>query len=62
MQKLMDTVKKFRSVNWTEREKVLLVQNVLEREDELFGRNKGGSREVVTRHRAWAELQEILNA
>lgn len=58
----MDSGKKFRSVNWTEREKVLLVQSILEREDELFGRNKGGSREVITRHRAWAELQSVLNA
>ncbi|KAH3876503.1 hypothetical protein DPMN_000348 [Dreissena polymorpha] len=54
--------RKARSANWTEREKMLLVQTILEHEEDLFSRHNGGaSRDLDSRHKSWADLQELLN-
>jgi hypothetical protein len=55
-----------RSENWNEKEKILLVEKVLEREKVLFGKLKGcGGMGGVThsdKERAWIEVAEAVNA
>ncbi|KAL3881753.1 hypothetical protein ACJMK2_028148 [Sinanodonta woodiana] len=55
-----------RSGNWNEKEKIILVQKVLEKENIIFGKLKGcGGVGGVThsdKERAWVEVTEAVNA
>ena len=58
--------KKAGSVNWSERDKIILVQNVFNQEDKvegcLFGKFKGTGRDIKVRNDAWEEVSRSCNA
>ncbi|XP_061188064.1 myb/SANT-like DNA-binding domain-containing protein 4 [Saccostrea echinata] len=53
-----------RRPNWTEKEKLVLVEAVRQREDRLFGKMKGsgGVKNVKLKEGAWEEVAEAVNA
>ena len=62
----VDNKKKNRSVNWSERDRVILVQRVYEKEDEspgiFFGKFRGSGRDLKVRNDAWDEVSALCNA
>lgn len=58
------TSKTPRRPNWTEKEKLVLVEAVRRREDRLFGKMKGpgGVKNVKIKEEAWEEVAEAVNA
>ncbi|XP_061165049.1 uncharacterized protein LOC133174023 [Saccostrea echinata] len=53
-----------RRPNWTEKEKLVLVEAVRQREDRLFGKMKGsgGVKNVKLKEGAWEKVAEAVNA
>ncbi|XP_062595385.1 myb/SANT-like DNA-binding domain-containing protein 4 [Saccostrea cucullata] len=58
------TCKTPRRPNWTEKEKIVLVEAVRQREDRLFGKMKGpgGVKNVKIKEGAWEEVAGAVNA
>ena len=55
---------KGRKPNWTEKERMLLVEEVEKREGRLFGKFKGsgGMKGTKVKEVAWAEIAAIINS
>ena len=62
----VDNKKKNRSVNWSERDRVILVQRIYEKEDEspriFFRKFRDSGRDLKGRNDAWDEVSALCNA
>lgn len=56
------SLQKRKSVNWSEKEKIVLVEGVVKREDVLFGKFKGMVVTAKTKDDAWKDVLKCVNA
>ncbi|XP_060085327.1 uncharacterized protein LOC132564712 [Ylistrum balloti] len=63
---MAESSKRVRSANWTEREKILLMESVREREEVLFGKFTGSGGQMGLSNKAkdkgWEDVAAAVNA
>jgi len=51
-----------RSCNWSERDKILAAQLILDRDEELYGKVKGPGEKTTSKRQLWDQVQTQFNA